>query len=51
MKNMYKSKLNKANEPSNYAICPCKGGCFFSCKGMCTGSCSGSCAGQSWKFG
>lgn len=36
---------------TTYAICPCKGGCFFTCKGMCTGTCSGSCAGQSWKYG
>ena len=36
---------------TTYAICPCKGGCFFTCAGMCTGTCSGSCAGQSWKYG
>lgn len=51
MRNLYKSKLSKSSEPTTYAICPCKGGCFFTCAGMCTGTCSGSCAGQSWKYG
>lgn len=51
MRNLYKSKLSKSSEPTTYAICPCKGGCFFTCAGMCTGTCSGSCAGRSWKYG